>query len=287
MLYLAMTVAQGGGAGRVADLEGGAEPHPSQAAVARAEWLARLATGCRGPSPLNWSDEVPLGTGMRHLASALRPGARVLNLGCGTSGLTAALAAAGLESVGIDIHRESLRRAPAGRRPTVPHYVAADLCALPFDDGSFDAVVSVSVLQYLDWRRGLQGLRRVLKPGGKALFIENLRGNPLARGYRVARRTVLPYPKHLIPRKHLGWSEVSAFDSVFVRTERRVHGLLSPLALLRHALHHALGDPTSSAGSPLERTCFDALETLDHRLLDRWPGLANLAWLVSIKCWRD
>jgi len=51
---------------------------------------------------------------------------------------------------------------------------------LPFEDGSFDTVVSTMVLCGVsDQPRALRQLRRVLRPGGQLLFIEHVRsGDP-------------------------------------------------------------------------------------------------------------
>jgi ubiquinone/menaquinone biosynthesis C-methylase UbiE len=49
---------------------------------------------------------------------------------------------------------------------------------LPFEDGSFDTAVSTLVLCGVDdQRRALQELRRVLRPGGRLLFIEHVRSD--------------------------------------------------------------------------------------------------------------
>lgn len=50
--------------------------------------------------------------------------------------------------------------------------------SLPFADGSFDAVVSTLVLCTVpDQREALEEIRRVLRPGGRLLFIEHVRSN--------------------------------------------------------------------------------------------------------------
>src|SRR5260370_12396623 len=51
---------------------------------------------------------------------------------------------------------------------------------LPFDDDSFDVAVSTLVLCGVDDQpRALRELRRVLRPGGRLLFIEHVRsGDP-------------------------------------------------------------------------------------------------------------
>lgn len=56
------------------------------------------------------------------------------------------------------------RLAPYGDRAEVRE---ADATSLPFDDGSFDAVVSFIMLHHvIDWEQALGEITRVLRPGG-------------------------------------------------------------------------------------------------------------------------
>ena len=48
---------------------------------------------------------------------------------------------------------------------------------LPFDDASFDTVVSTLVLCGADQERSLREVRRVLRPGGRLLFLEHVRSD--------------------------------------------------------------------------------------------------------------
>jgi SAM-dependent methyltransferase len=74
--------------------------------------------------------------------------------------------------------------------------VVADGEHLPFPAGSFDAVWGNAILHHLDLDRAAAELRRVLAPGGVAVFCEPWGGNPLLT---LARRR-LPYPgKHRTP----------------------------------------------------------------------------------------
>lgn len=116
----------------------------------------------------------------------LRPGDRVLDLGCG-SGWAAQLAAARLGTnglaVGLDISDAMLRAAS-------PHGPARLLCAsagrMPFPDASFTHILSIESFYYLpDSRAGLRELRRVLVPGGRLYLLMFLyRGNPHARRWQ-------------------------------------------------------------------------------------------------------
>ena len=59
---------------------------------------------------------------------------------------------------------------------------------LPFEDGTFDAVVSTLVLCGVsDQPRALRQLRRVLRPGGQLLFIEHVRSDDARLAHRQDR----------------------------------------------------------------------------------------------------
>ena len=60
---------------------------------------------------------------------------------------------------------------------------------LPFNDGSFDVVVATLVLCTVDdVPRALRELHRVLRPGGKLLFIEHVRSDDPALARKLAAR---------------------------------------------------------------------------------------------------
>jgi SAM-dependent methyltransferase len=67
--------------------------------------------------------------------------------------------------------------APMARRIAAP-VVPASAEALPFEDATFDTAVSTLVLCTVDDpARAVSELARVLKPGGRLLFIEHVRGD--------------------------------------------------------------------------------------------------------------
>jgi SAM-dependent methyltransferase len=75
-----------------------------------------------------------------------------------------------IEAGGRALLEQNLRRANLSERVTIER---GDLTALPFADGSFDAVVSAHAIDHLGagTGEGLREVRRVLKPGGKFLLI--------------------------------------------------------------------------------------------------------------------
>ncbi len=108
-----------------------------------------------------------------HDAIAAAEGERVLDVGCGPGFYVAEL----LERVGPQGHVAGIdASAPmlaiARERVAGHENVSledADADSLPFDDGSFDAAISVQVLEYVaDVPKALGELLRVLRPGGRA-----------------------------------------------------------------------------------------------------------------------
>ena len=107
------------------------------------------------------------------LAERLRPGARVLDLGCGNGiPATRELTDRGLQVIGVDFSAAQLRRA----RRLVPdaRLVQADMATLQFSPASLDAVVSFYALIHLplaDQRALFGRIRDWLRPGGLFLAI--------------------------------------------------------------------------------------------------------------------
>ncbi len=97
-------------------------------------------------------------------------GRRILDAGCGSGPLFAALRDRGAIVTGIDTSTGMLElaRRRLGARADLQ---VADLGSpLPFPDGVFDDVIASLVLHYLeDWGPALAELRRVLKPGGRMI----------------------------------------------------------------------------------------------------------------------
>jgi len=132
-------------------------------------------------------------------ATLMRPGARGLDVACGTGELTFALVRGGARSaVGVDFTWEMLEAARAKEdRPgaTKAHFVAGDALALPFSDNTFDVVtIGFGLRNVGDLRRCLAEMLRVVKPGGRIVSLE-LTHSP----FLLIRLLFWPYLHLLIP----------------------------------------------------------------------------------------
>lgn len=95
-------------------------------------------------------------------------GRRVLDAGCGSGPLAAALRDRGAIVSGFDLSSGMLALARERLGDDTDLRVADLGAPLPYDDDSFDVVVCSLALHYLkDWVAPLTELRRVLRPGGR------------------------------------------------------------------------------------------------------------------------
>jgi ubiquinone/menaquinone biosynthesis C-methylase UbiE len=137
---------------------------------------------------------------------ALRPNARVLEVGCGAGALTVALARHGFTVDALDSTNAMLQMT---RNAAVHQRVhdrvrmhAADVHALPFRARTFDLVVAIGVIPWLHSERlALREMQRVLEPGGHLLLtadnnarLDRLldpRSSPLSAPLRLAAKHFL------------------------------------------------------------------------------------------------
>jgi len=122
-----------------------------------------------------------------------RPGQRVLDLAAGTGTSSLPIAGAGADVFPTDL---SLGMLAVGkqRQPRL-HFVAGDALSLPFADAAFDAVsISFGLRNVEDVSGALTELRRVTKPGGRAVICEfsTPTWTPFRSAYRAYLGTAIP-----------------------------------------------------------------------------------------------
>jgi ubiquinone/menaquinone biosynthesis C-methylase UbiE len=137
-------------------------------------------------------------------AAAITAKDRVLDVGCGIGNILVALAERvdfAQPAVGVDVSRalielgqREIRRAGLGGRISLQ---VAAATRLPFDDASFDVILSSHVIKHLDDQalpQALSEIARVLRPGGRFLLWEFKKSRLSAPLFLSARATGLPPP---------------------------------------------------------------------------------------------
>lgn len=100
------------------------------------------------------------------LKEVLHPGVCILESGCGSGKWVIFLRRLGYRVIGLDWSLDPLNR--ARQLDPSAEWVAGDAVRAPFQDGSFDVVISLGTLEHdrSGPEAGLREVRRLLKPGG-------------------------------------------------------------------------------------------------------------------------
>lgn len=128
------------------------------------------------------------------------PGNRILDVGCGAGALTFAFArhlVAGPACVGIDISRTMIEAARARNQQERANasFIEGDAQAYPFEEASFDLLVSrFGVMFFDDPVLAFKNMRRAAKPDAKACFAvwRAPQDNPFMREAELAAAPFLP-----------------------------------------------------------------------------------------------
>jgi SAM-dependent methyltransferase len=110
------------------------------------------------------------------LLDDLGSGAHIVELGCGTAAIPAALARRGFRPVGVDIARPLLEKAAELEREFGLSFplLRANAERLHYDNATFDCVISeYGASLWCDPHRWIPEAHRLLRPGGKLIFITN------------------------------------------------------------------------------------------------------------------
>ncbi|MBN1546125.1 MAG: class I SAM-dependent methyltransferase [Syntrophaceae bacterium] len=104
---------------------------------------------------------------LEYLSAHLSGCRDVLSVGCGPAVIEGELSKRGFQVTGLDVSREALGHAPDQIRT-----IAAGIEDVPFPESSFDAVLYVVSLQFIeDYRKALEKTVLILRPGGRIIVM--------------------------------------------------------------------------------------------------------------------
>ena len=200
-------------------------------------------------------------------------GKRVLELGTGTGGTATLLAKRGASVVGIDLlpFRLAEARARAAEHSVAEavNFALMDATHLAFPDNTFDFIISKSVLVFTDHKQIATECYRVLKPGGKAIFMENMRYHPMVWLYR---KMFLKYSGKL---RYFSMRDVETVGAEFEKLEHREFHLSAVSALF---WQKCISIPL------LYRSSLRILKVIDNSLLKCLPLLNRFCWITAMIC---
>lgn len=192
----------------------------------------------------------------------LAAGADILEYGCAYGDNLLRLASVAHSATGIDISDVAITRGRERARARGLGNLRLETMnaeAMTFPDDSFDLVFGSGIIHHLDVDRAFAEIARVLRPGGRAVFVEPLGLNPVIELYRWLTPNARTPDEHPLLRR-----DFRRFDAAFRTTACRFYGL------------------TTLAVVPFRRTAAKAPLFTLTRAVDRGlfalPAVKWLAW---------
>ncbi|MDX1415157.1 MAG: class I SAM-dependent methyltransferase [Candidatus Promineifilaceae bacterium] len=202
----------------------------------------------------------------------IRPGERVLDIGCGEGKETVNLASRGLFVIGTDLSMTQLIRARELIQKEYPaakfSLLQANAERLPFANSSFRIIHGKAILHHLDLDISARETRRLLTARGRATFAEPL-----------ARHLIIWLGRRLTPRlrtrdeQPVELRDLEYFGQLFTNPKLQTYYITAPLAYVFRLL---------PKGEQLFSAIYSQLSRIDQMLLKRFKVLREFAWYAAI-----
>lgn len=211
-------------------------------------------------------------------------GKTLLDLGCGAGETAVYFALKGAKVTAVDISAEMLKITEKLSKQYGVNVVTFRSAAekLEFPDYSFDYIFGNGVLHHiqLDW--AIKEIERVLKPNGKAIFVEPLNHNPLIHIYRILAKNVRTPTEHPVRFK-----DFKLMKKYFNRVTHREFWLFSLLIFIiflckgAHPSKERYWKKVIVEGEKYKKS-FTFLKRIDDCILRLFPFLGRFCWNTVI-----
>jgi len=196
----------------------------------------------------------------------------VLDYGCGPGYRTGYLIEHdALHVTGIDISEGEIEQARLMAQQEGfadrTNFLAADAHATGLPDHSFDLIVGDAILHHLELRVALEEIKRILRPGGRAVFLEPMWHNPILRLGRALTPSARTPDEH--PLTTADWDLCASIFPGFRHYEREFLSIpLMPLNLVLPAR--------------AQRRLARWVRALDDRVRERFSGTRKYSRLTFL-----
>ncbi|MEO0271921.1 MAG: class I SAM-dependent methyltransferase [candidate division WOR-3 bacterium] len=199
-------------------------------------------------------------------------GKRVLDYGCGDGWLGVYLAKQGAQVEGFDVSGKLIevatQRARANKVDHLCNFRKMPAENLEYEDESFDLVIGISILHHVDLQSADIHLKRVMKKGSFAYFIEPLGENPMLNWAREKVFNVhYGLKKDKTTERPLKYDDIHALGRIFSEYNWREFQLLSMVSRF-------IGD---------RFTEITGLRKVDDWLITKFQGLRRFCRLVLVE----
>jgi ubiquinone/menaquinone biosynthesis C-methylase UbiE len=214
-------------------------------------------------------------------------GKRVLDIGCGQGDTSVFLALHGAEVRALDVSEGMVEvtRALADRHG-VGQRVQAQACRIEdmqFPDDYFDLIFADGVLHHLDMTQAVPNLVRVLKPGGRGVFIEPQKGSIFNEIYRFFAKDL-----RTVDEQPLEQRDFDFLSSQFGQLNHREYHLVS---LMLFAMRFIMLKLTGKSfpywmDEVRQGKCHPRLllrlQAIDEWVFRHFPSLRKYTWMTVI-----